>query len=324
MKSERLLDALGKIDDELILEAAPGNKPSKKNSKRMLWIKWGTMAACAVVIVGSGILFVFRGEGFVGGKSEVQETESFVVSEEGQIEDSVASEDAKTENSVATDTVCNSSEKTEAGVGEADLEKLQYMEEIKVKIDEMLPDGFVGTIEVGNDLFKQGKQITIIVQDNVTVVQKDGTIFAYDEMEPNIPESDLTIGSSVWVGFQSYDYVAGNGKYNQIFAYHVDAKKRDVEAEVPAGQGYFNAVVLAVAEDNILVECTDSLLGEIVVGNKVKVSINTISDEEVPEIKQGDKIRVLYIGKITGNETLVLEKTVSIFMLNGSGEVIVE
>ena len=47
MKSERLLDALGKIDDELILEAAPGNKPSKKNSKRMLWIKWGTMAACA-------------------------------------------------------------------------------------------------------------------------------------------------------------------------------------------------------------------------------------------------------------------------------------
>ena len=56
MKSERLLDALGKIDDELILEAAPGNKPSKKNSKRMLWIKWGTMAACAVVIVESILL----------------------------------------------------------------------------------------------------------------------------------------------------------------------------------------------------------------------------------------------------------------------------
>ena len=324
MKSERLLDALGKIDDELILEAAPGNKPSKKNSKRMLWIKWGTMAACAVVIVGSGILFVFRGEGFVGEKSEVQETESFVVSEEGQIEDSVASEDAKTENSVATDTVGNSSEKAEAGVGEADLETLQYMEEIKVKIDEMLPDGFVGTIEAGNDLFRQGKQITIIVQDNVTVVQKDGTIFAYDEMEPNIPESDLTIGSSVWVGFQSYDYVAGNGKYNQIFAYHVDAKKRDVEAEVPAGQGYFNAVVLAVAEDNILVECMDSFLGEIVVGDKVKVSTNNISGEKVPELKNGDKVRVLYIGEITGTETLVLKKTVSIFLLDDDNEVIVE
>ena len=324
MKSERLLDALGKIDDELILEAAPGNKPSKKNSKRMLWIKWGTMAACAVVIVGSGILFVFRGEGFVGEKSEVQETESFVVSEEGQIEDSVASEDAKTENSVATDTVGNSSEKAEAGVGEADLETLQYMEEIKVKIDEMLPDGFVGTIEAGNDLFRQGKQITIIVQDNVTVVQKDGTIFAYDEMEPNIPESDLTIGSSVWVGFQSYDYVAGNGKYNQIFAYHVDAKKRDVEAEVPAGQGYFNAVVLAVAEDNILVECMDSFLGEIAVGDKVKVSTNNISGEKVPEVKNGDKVRVLYIGEITGTETLVLEKTVSIFLLDDDNEVIVE
>lgn len=104
----------------------------------------------------------------------------------------------------------------------------------------------------------------------------------------------------------------------------MDAKERDVEAEVPAGQGYFNAVVLAIADDNILVECTDSLLGEIVVGNKVEVSINTVSDEEVPKIKAGDKIRVLYIGEITGNETLVLEKTVSIFLLNDSNEVIVD
>ena len=49
--------------------------------------------------------------------------------------------------------------------------------------------------------------------------------FDYDELEPNIKESDLAVGSSVWVGFQKYDYVEGNGKYNQIFAYHIEVKE---------------------------------------------------------------------------------------------------
>ena len=137
----------------------------------------------------------------------------------------VVNEEGKFENSVTSDT----SEQNVAGVGGANLETLQHMEEVKIKIDEMLPDGFVGTIEVGNDLFKAGEQITIIAQDNVTVVQKDGSIFAYDELEPNIPDSDLAIGSSVWVGFQKYDYVEGNGKYNQIFAYHIAQSVDEME-----------------------------------------------------------------------------------------------
>ena len=77
-------------------------------------------------------------------------------------------------------------------------------------------------------------------------------------------------------------------------------------------------------EDSILVECTDSLLGEIAVGDKVKVSTNNISGEKVLELKNGDKVRVLYIGEITGTETLVLEKIVSIFLLDDDNEVIVE
>ena len=39
MKNERLLDALEKIDEELIEEAAPGNKPPKKKTKNMAWMK---------------------------------------------------------------------------------------------------------------------------------------------------------------------------------------------------------------------------------------------------------------------------------------------
>ena len=198
MKNERLLDALEKIDEELIEEAAPGNKPPKKKTKNMVWMKWGAMAACALVIIGVGAPLLFNHDGAItGGKPEEPELEgNFDTTSDGKVQD-------------------------EAGVGETDLVTLANMQEIRVRIDEMFPDGFRGTIEVGSDDFKEGEQITIVVQDNVTVVQQDGSIFDYDELEPNIPDSDLEVGNSVWIGFQKFDYVAGNGKYNQIFAYHV-------------------------------------------------------------------------------------------------------
>lgn len=201
MKNERLFEALEKIDEELIDEAAPGNKPPKKKAKTATWVKWGAMAACALVIIGVGAPLLFNHDGAItGGKPE-----------EPMLEGNV-------------DTTGNMGIQDEAGEGEFNYVTLTHMVEIKVKIDEMFPDGFRGTIEVGTDVFKVGEQITIVAQDNVTVVQKDGSIFDYDELEPNIKESDLAVGNSVWVGFQKYDYVEGNGKYNQIFAYHVDER----------------------------------------------------------------------------------------------------
>ena len=193
MKNERLFEALEKIDAELIDEAAPGKKPPKKKAKTATWVKWGAMAACALVIVGVGIPHYNK----YGGNPE-----------EPMLEGNF-------------DTTGNMGIQDEAGEGEYNYVTMTHMVEIKVKIDEMFPDGFRGTIEVGTDVFKAGEQITIVAQDNVTVVQKDGSIFDYDELEPNIKESDLAVGNSVWVGFQKYDYTEGNGKYNQIFAYHV-------------------------------------------------------------------------------------------------------
>lgn len=46
MKNERLLQAIGKIDDNLVYDAAP---PEKK-AKRIGWIKWGAAAACLVFV----------------------------------------------------------------------------------------------------------------------------------------------------------------------------------------------------------------------------------------------------------------------------------
>ena len=72
MKNERLLDALEKRDEELIAEAAPGNKPPKKKNS-VVWMKWGTMAACALLIVGVAIPYINK----YGGQAEEPETESF-------------------------------------------------------------------------------------------------------------------------------------------------------------------------------------------------------------------------------------------------------
>ena len=54
MKNERLLDALGKMDEDLIAEAAPGRKPSKK-AKTVAWVKWAAVAACLCLVAVGGI-----------------------------------------------------------------------------------------------------------------------------------------------------------------------------------------------------------------------------------------------------------------------------
>ena len=199
MKNERLLDALEKVDETLIAEAAPGNKPPKKNAKTKAWVKWMALAACAVAIVGVGLPLVSNHEGANTGDKTI----------EPEVEGNIDTTSADSVQDVAG----------EAGI---DTSASFCMLEICVRIDEIFPDGFRGTIEVGTDLFKEGEQITVVALDNVTIVQKEGSIFDYNELEPNIKESDLAVGNSVWVGFQTYDYTEGNGMYNQIFAYHVE------------------------------------------------------------------------------------------------------
>lgn len=55
MKNERLLNALGNIDEELIVEAAPGNKTSKMKLQSMKWIKRVVAAACVCLLVAGAI-----------------------------------------------------------------------------------------------------------------------------------------------------------------------------------------------------------------------------------------------------------------------------
>ena len=53
MKEERILQALGQVDEEYIEEAAPGKKSPEKRSQ----IKWASLAACLVIITAIGIRY---------------------------------------------------------------------------------------------------------------------------------------------------------------------------------------------------------------------------------------------------------------------------
>ena len=69
MKEEKLLNAIGKIEDELVLEAAPKAATSepvqenalhggenKGNRKQRALVKWAAMAACVCLLAGAGVL----------------------------------------------------------------------------------------------------------------------------------------------------------------------------------------------------------------------------------------------------------------------------
>ena len=54
MTSERIYRELGGIDPALVVQAAPGEKITKKRHK---WIKWVAAAACLTLMAAGGILW---------------------------------------------------------------------------------------------------------------------------------------------------------------------------------------------------------------------------------------------------------------------------
>ena len=48
MKNERILNAVGKISDELIEDA---DITTKKKTRSVVWVRWGAMAACLALVV---------------------------------------------------------------------------------------------------------------------------------------------------------------------------------------------------------------------------------------------------------------------------------
>ena len=57
MKSEVILDAIGKANDKYIEEAAP----KERKAKKFTWVKWSAVAACLILAVYAGIRFIPTG-----------------------------------------------------------------------------------------------------------------------------------------------------------------------------------------------------------------------------------------------------------------------
>ncbi|MGM9606386.1 MAG: hypothetical protein ACI3XJ_02665 [Oscillospiraceae bacterium] len=57
MKSKRILDALGQVDENYIEEAAPEATPK---GKKYRWVKWGALAACLCLVLCGAVFFVNR------------------------------------------------------------------------------------------------------------------------------------------------------------------------------------------------------------------------------------------------------------------------
>lgn len=86
---------------------------------------------------------------------------------------------------------------------------------------------------------------------------------------------------------------------------------------------YFNATVLEVAEDTVLVEpFADGQ--ESIVNGEIKVSTNVISANPVPELKKGMKIRVVYNGQVTKSYPAGIYGVFAIYELDSDGQVIFE
>lgn len=100
-------------------------------------------------------------------------------------------------------------------------------------------------------------------------------------------------------------------------------KKVETEPETPGqGQNYFNAVVLEVNNDMILVKCTECENGAISVENEVSIHMDTVSSEEVPILNVGDTIRVVYAGEVMETYPLQLQEVISIFWIDENGEIV--
>ncbi len=183
MKNERILDALEKVDEELIVEAAPGNKPPRKNS--MNWVRWGTVAACVVLIVGLGMPRLMKDKETV---SEMEGTNSHVT----------VGKHKESQGLIAAEHV-----------------------ELGICIEKLNTDGFSGRIIYGTDVFKEGKFIDVVFLAHTYVVDSGWQILQYDEKSSNIDELELAAGDVVDIFFQAGLYEETKDGSFSVYAYRV-------------------------------------------------------------------------------------------------------
>lgn len=135
MKNEKLMRAMGEIDEDLILEAREVRKP------RVHWVRWSALAAClAFLMLCTPVLFVIL-DGMGSGKEEMEgDCEIYYSEEDSNSKNSKPLSEGKTDGSLGFDDVKESAsaDQIQDALEESDDEEL--LEKIK-KLQEKLEDG---------------------------------------------------------------------------------------------------------------------------------------------------------------------------------------
>lgn len=88
------------------------------------------------------------------------------------------------------------------------------------------------------------------------------------------------------------------------------------------GQDYFNAKVLEVYDNYVLVECLELTSGAVSEGSQVTVGKDVVAAKGAPEMAVGDQIRVVHSGGVMESYPLQLETVYAIYLLDEDGNVI--
>ncbi|MBQ9765895.1 MAG: hypothetical protein IJW18_06835 [Lachnospiraceae bacterium] len=98
-----------------------------------------------------------------------------------------------------------------------------------------------------------------------------------------------------------------------------EAKPKHMSQIKGAGQDYFNAVILEVYDEYIIVECSEVTSGYVHEGDKAKVSKDVVFSRGIPKLVVGDEVRVLFSG-LEETEPLKLKTVFAIYPLDEEGK----
>ena len=89
------------------------------------------------------------------------------------------------------------------------------------------------------------------------------------------------------------------------------------------GQDYFNAKVLEIKEDELIVECIDEATNQLA-GSTLSISTNVVSADGIPQMEIGQKIRVVFDSSkvIKQDDPVRIEHVYAIYLLDTNREVI--
>lgn len=89
------------------------------------------------------------------------------------------------------------------------------------------------------------------------------------------------------------------------------------------GQDYFNAKVMEIKEDEIIVECIDESTNHLA-GSILSVSTNVVSADGIPQMEIGQEIRVVFdFSKVDQQDDPVrIEHVYAVYLLDENNNVI--